>query len=145
MDVAFLGLRVPRVGFLVVKDPSDLLQTKKKTKLPGIIGWNLVRLEYQEFINKYPVKVFDNFQCPQNIDPLLFSQLCVYYYTDIRPAVVTEVIEGDYIYTESITTNLDGEVVHKKHQHLNSLLDGPVGMVQIGMTRNQFVFLEMPC
>ena len=30
MDVAFLGLRVPKVGFLVVKDPSDLLQTKKK-------------------------------------------------------------------------------------------------------------------
>ena len=25
MDVAFLGLRVPKVGFLVVKNPSDLL------------------------------------------------------------------------------------------------------------------------
>ena len=31
MYVAFLGLRVPKVGFLVVKHPSDLLQTKKKT------------------------------------------------------------------------------------------------------------------
>ena len=50
MDVIFLGLRVPKVGFLIVKDPSDLLQTKKKTKLPGIIGWNLIKLAYQEFI-----------------------------------------------------------------------------------------------
>ena len=56
MDVAFLGLRVPKVGFLVVKDPSDLLQIKKKTKLPGIIGWNLINLAYQEFI-KIPHKI----------------------------------------------------------------------------------------
>ena len=104
MDVAFLGLRVPKVGFLVVKDPSDLLQTKKKTELPGIIGWNLIKLSYQGFIKKYP----------QNVDPLLFSQLCVYDYTDVRPAVVNEVIEGDCVYTESITTNMDGEVVYKK-------------------------------
>ena len=114
MDVAFLGLRVPKVGFLVVKDPSDLLQTKKKTKLPGIIRWNLINLAYQEFVKKYPIEVFNSFQWPQNIDPLLFSQLCVYYYTDIRPAVVNEVTEGDCIYTEAITTNLDGEVVYKK-------------------------------
>ena len=91
MDVAFLGLRVPKVGFLVVKDPSDSLQTQKKTKLPGIIRW--IKLAYQEFVKKYPVEVFNSFQCPQNIDPFLFSQLCVYYYTDV--------------------TNLNGEVVYK--------------------------------
>ena len=53
-DVAFLGLRVSKAGFLVVKDPSDLLQTKKKTKLPGIIRWNLINLVYQEFVQKIP-------------------------------------------------------------------------------------------
>ena len=114
MDVAFLGLREPKVRFLVVKDPSDLLQTKKKMKLPGIISWNLIKLAYQEFIKKYPVEVFNNFQCSQHVDPLLFSQLCVYYYTDVRPAEVNKVIEGDCVYTESIVTNLDGEVVYKK-------------------------------
>ena len=41
MNVVFLGCKVPKVGFLVVKDPTDLLQTKMKTRLPGIIGWNL--------------------------------------------------------------------------------------------------------
>ena len=100
MDVAFLGLRVSKTGFLVVKDPSDLLQTKEKTKLPGIIRWNLINMVYQEFIKKYPVEVFNSFQCPQNVDPLLFSQLCVYYYTDVRPAVLNEVIEGDCVYTK---------------------------------------------
>ena len=53
MDVAFLGPRVPKVRFLVVKDPSHLLQTKKKTKLPGIIRWNLIRLAYKKFLKKY--------------------------------------------------------------------------------------------
>ena len=95
MNIAFLGLKVQRVGVLVVKDQSDLLEIKKNTKLPGIIGWNLIRLVYQEFIKKHPVEVFNGFQCPQNVDPLLFSRLCVYYYTDIRPTVVSEVKEGD--------------------------------------------------
>ena len=90
MDIAFLGLKVPRVEFLVVKDPSDLLVLEtKKTKQPGIIGCNLVKLVYQEFTKKHPTEVFSNFQCPHNVDPLLFSQLCVCYYTDIRPAVVS--------------------------------------------------------
>ena len=120
MDVAFLGLRVPKVEFLVVKDPSDLLQTIKKTKLPGVIRWNLIKLAYWELVKKYPVEVFNSLQCLQNIDPLLFSQLCVYYYTDVRPAVVNEVIEGDCVCTESITTSLNGEVVYKKHQNLRA-------------------------
>ena len=72
-------------------------------------------MSYQEFIKKYPVEVFNRFQCPQNVDPLLFSLLCVYYYRDVRPAVVNEVIEGDCVYTESIATNMDGEVVYEKN------------------------------
>ena len=56
----------------------------------------------------------------------------MYYYADVRPAVVIEVIEGDCVYTESIATNLDGKVVYKKHQISNSPLDGPGGIVQIG-------------
>ena len=67
----------------------------------------------QEFVKKYPMAIFNSFQCWQNIDPLLFSQLCVYYNTNIRPAVVNEAIIGNCIYTESITTNLGGEVVKK--------------------------------
>ena len=128
-----------------MKDPSDLLQTKKKTKLPGIIGWNLINLAYQEFIRKYPVDVFSNFQCPQHVDPLLFSQLCVYYYTDVRPAEVNEVIEGDCVYTESIVTNLDGKVVYKKPKIVITFWVGLWAQCKLAWARNQFVFLEMPC
>ena len=134
MDIAFLGLKVPRVEFLVVKDPSDLLETKK-TKLPSIIRWNLIRLTYQEFIKKHPIEAFKIFQCPWNMDPLLFLQLCVYCYTDIRPAVVSGVKESDCVYTKSITTHMDGGVVYKKHQNFNNLLGGPVGTVKIGMDK----------
>ena len=58
----------------------------------------------------------------------------MYYYTDVRPAAVNEVIDGNCIYTESIATNLDGEVVYK-NPNFKSLLDGPVGIVQISMDK----------
>ena len=49
--------------------------------------------------------------------------------------MVNEVI-GHCVYTESIATNLDGEVVYKKtHQNVDNLLDGPVGTVQIGISK----------
>ena len=60
MCVAFLELKIPKVGFLVVKDPSDLLETKK-TKLPGIMGWDLIRLAYKDFTEKHPTEVFNSF------------------------------------------------------------------------------------
>ena len=101
-------------------------------------------MAYREFVKKHPIEVFSSFQCPQNVDQLLFSQQCVYYYTDIRPAVVNEVKEGDCVYTETIVTNLDGEVMYKKkNKNLNSLLDGPVGTVQIGMDKGQSVSQDM--
>ena len=37
MDVTFLGLKVPSVRFLVRKNPNELIQSKKKTKLLIII------------------------------------------------------------------------------------------------------------
>ena len=96
---------------------------------------SLIKLAYQQFVKKHQKEVFSSFQCPQNVDLLLFFQLCVYYSTDIRPPVVNQVIEGDCIYTESIATNLDREVVYKKHQNFNNLQDGPVSSVQIGMDK----------
>ena len=55
VGVAFLGLRVPKIEFIIVKYPSNLVETKMKTKLPGIIGWNLIKLAYQEFTKKDPI------------------------------------------------------------------------------------------
>ena len=42
LDITFLGLKVPNVGILVVEDPSQVLDKKHQSKLPVILGWNLV-------------------------------------------------------------------------------------------------------
>ena len=53
LDVNFLGLKVPNVGVLIIEDPSHVLDKEHQSKLPGIIGWNLNRLSYNTFVEKY--------------------------------------------------------------------------------------------
>ena len=47
VDINFLGLRVLNVGVLIVDDPTQVLDKKHQTKLPGIVGWNLIWLSYK--------------------------------------------------------------------------------------------------
>ena len=61
LDIMFLGLKVPNVGILVVEDPSQVLDKKHQSKLLGIVGWNLVWLSYNVFIEKYGTSGFDSF------------------------------------------------------------------------------------
>ena len=95
----------------------------------------LVKLAYQEFLKKYNINVFEDFECPDGVNPLLFSQLCIYYNADAVPAVVNEVQDEDgLIYTEEITKNKKGNVIDKKkHQNFVSSEDEPAGMVTIGV------------
>ena len=72
LDVEFLGLKVPKVGFLITQNPNEILDPKHKTRLPSIVGWNLVRLAYEEFTKKHRPIVFENFKCPEGVEPLLF-------------------------------------------------------------------------
>ena len=37
LDLDFLGIVVPKVGVLITQDPSELLDTCHKTKLPGMV------------------------------------------------------------------------------------------------------------
>ena len=78
----FLGLKIPNVGILVVEDPSQVLDKKQQSKLPGIVGWNLVWLSHNAFVEKYGISGFDSFTCTEGVNPLLFSQLCVYYHSN---------------------------------------------------------------
>ena len=39
LDVEFLGLHVPRVRFLITKNPNKVLDPDHRTRLPGIVGW----------------------------------------------------------------------------------------------------------
>ena len=79
----FLGLKVPNVGFLILEEPNRVLDKKHQTKLPGIIGWNLIWLMYKVFVDKYGEGKFNSFECLTGVNPLLFSQLCLYYYAEI--------------------------------------------------------------
>ena len=80
LDINFLGLKVPNVGVLIVDDPTQVLDKKHQTKLPGIVGWNLIWLSYNAFVEPYGASGFDSFVCPEGVNPLLFSQLCVFHH-----------------------------------------------------------------
>ena len=93
-----------------------------------------MRLAYKEFTKKHSPIIFENFECPEGVEPLLFSQLCIYYYADKVPAVVHEIeAEDGLVYTEAITKNKDGKIIFKKnHQNFSTGKDEPVGTVIIG-------------
>ena len=83
LDVNFMGLKMPNVGFLIIDEPNKVLERKHNTKLPGIIGWNMIWLTYEGFINRYGEESFNSFQCLVGVNPLLFYQLCLYHYAEI--------------------------------------------------------------
>ena len=115
LDVEFLGLHVPSIRFLITQNPNKVLDPDHRTRLPGIVGWNLVKLAYQEFLKIYNIDVFEDFECPDGVNPLLFSQLCIYCYADVVLAVVSEICDEDgLIYTEEVPKNKKGNILDKK-------------------------------
>ena len=72
-DIEFLGFPVPRVVFLMVKDPNTLLEPQCSTLLPAVIGCNLIWLGCEEFGRTYGFKPLESFQCPINIHPIVFT------------------------------------------------------------------------
>ena len=78
--------------------------------------WNLVKLAYQEFLKKYNIEAFEDFECPEGVNPLLFSQLCIYYYANVVQDVVNKIQDKDGLaYTEEITKDKKGKVIDKKN------------------------------
>ena len=85
-DIDFLGLKVPRVGILVTKDPYKYIEKCKipKHRSPGVIGFNLVKLAYEEVIRTESIEIFENFDKPDKMNPLLFAQLSIYFWSKVR-------------------------------------------------------------
>ena len=79
LHVNFLGLRVPKAGFLIVKDPNQVLDKKKLDEINGHNWLNLVWLAYLAFVQKHGVSVFDSFECPKEVNSLPFCQLHLFY------------------------------------------------------------------
>ena len=78
--------------------------------------------------------MFEDFECPDGVNPLLFSQMCIYCYADVVPAVVNKIHDEDgLIYTKEVTKNEKGNVIDKKHQNFISSEGKPVGTIIIGI------------
>ena len=80
VDVTLLGFQIPRVGFLVVKDPNVLLEPQHNTQLLGVIGCNLIWLGCEEFGRSYGFEAFEEFRCPESVHLVVFFQLCSHYH-----------------------------------------------------------------
>ena len=79
-DVTILGFCIPSVGFLVVKDPSTVLEPQYSTQMPGVIRCNLIRLGCEEFGKVFGFEAFETFTCPKEVHPLIFAQMCTLYH-----------------------------------------------------------------
>ena len=122
LDLDFLGIVVPEVGVPITQEPNELLDTDHKTKLPGIIGWNLKKLAYEMSVQKYGVLCMENFDCPTEVSPLLFSQLCVFHHAK----------QVDFNWTVLPLTPMDSSSYLKKAQKFTINEDGLLGKVLIG-------------
>ena len=73
---------VPDVGVLVKTD--RILTTSKgvKTKVPVIIGCNVFKHAARKFIQDYGETAIELFECPKEIDPLFFSCVELYYFSE---------------------------------------------------------------
>ena len=108
-DIKVLGFSVPRVGFLVVRDPNKLLEQQHSTQLLGVIGCNLIWLGCEEFGRIYGFDSLEKFQCPINIHPVVFTQFCSYYHQ--------QKLWGQ---TESLSANSNVSQVHVRTSGVNS-------------------------
>ena len=83
-DVNLLGFTVPRVGFLVVRDPNSLLTPPYATQLPGVIGCNLIQLGCEEFGKSPWVSALQQVYLPRNS-----TSSCIFTALYILPSGLT--------------------------------------------------------
>ena len=75
-------MTIPEVGILVKTDRQLTTSKGVKTRLPVIVSCNLFRLATFKFIRDYGEEALKLFECPQHVDPLFFSCILLYYYSE---------------------------------------------------------------
>ena len=137
LDLTFLGLKVPKVGVLIAEEPNQVLDKKHQTRLPGIIGWNFKWLSYDMFIKKYGTTGFDSFICPKGVNPLLFSQLCIYHHFNVWKTntlgATSEVMSQNIEISKSPKTD---DLSKKKDRLHFKRKNGAIGQVTVGSREN---------
>ena len=139
LDLTFLGLKVPKVGVLIAEEPNQVLDKKHQTRLPGIIGSNLIQLSYDVFTKKYGSTGFDLLICPEGVNPLLFSQLFIYHHSNVRKTntlgATSEVTSQNIRVSKSPKTD---NLSKKKDQLHFKRKNGAIGQVMVGSRENPF-------
>ena len=136
LDITFLRLNIPNVGMLIAEELNQVLDQKYQTKLPGIVGWNLIWLSYNMFVKKYGTKGFDLFMCSEGVNPLLFSQLCVFHYSDVWKNNTLGTTSGVMSQHIKISKSLETDDLSKKDRLNFRGKDGAKGQVTIGSKQN---------
>ena len=136
LDINFLGLKVPNVGVLIVDDLSQVLDKKHQSKLPGIVGWNLIWLSYNAFVEQYGASGFNSFVCPEGVNPLLFSQLCVLHHSNTDNSNVLGVSSNPVSQQmEQISSPKPDDLLKKDQQNFDDVT-GHIRQVTIGSKNN---------
>ena len=136
-DVSILGFQIPSVGFLVVKDPSTVLESRYSTRTPGVIGCNLIQLGYEEFGKVYGLEAFETFMCPKEVHPLIFAQMCTLYHQgrdQTQLNLCTSNSSPKDQQTETIQVTNSNINFHSATEDL-SPLDATLGQVWVGSPR----------
>ena len=136
-DINFLGLKVPNVGVLIIDDSSQVLDKKHQTKLPGIVGWNLIWQSYNVFVEQYGASGFDSFVCLEGVNPLLFSQLCVFHHSNTDNSNVLGVSSNPVSQqTEQTSSPKSDDLLEKKDQQNFDNVTRHIRQVMIGSRNN---------
>ena len=142
LDLTFLGLKVLKVGVLIAEELNQVLDTKHQTRLPGIIGWNLIQLSYDMFIKEYRTTGFDLFICPKGVNPLLFSQLCIFHHSNVQKTntlgATSEVMSQNIGMSKSPKT--DDLSKKKKTNHILEGRMEPLDRSQLALNKILYVF-----
>ena len=72
LNITFLGLKVLNVGMLIIDDPSQVLDKKHQSKLPGTVGWNLALLSCNVFIKNMGHQDLTLLHVQKGVNALLF-------------------------------------------------------------------------
>ena len=110
-----------KLGFLLPKPLT--FGAHHKNKWPGVIGWNLIKLAYVVFVQKYGVLTLENFDCfNQGESTVVFTALCF-------PSLQSRWISIKHVLP---LTPMDSSNYLKRAQKFTINEDGLLGKVLIG-------------
>ena len=97
--------------------------------VPSVIGCNLIQLGCEEFGRVHGFEPLENFQCPSNIHPMVFTQFCSYYHQQkLQGQTESLPVHGNTSHVTVSTLGVSSEV---KYEDLNREVNAVLGQVWV--------------